>query len=159
MKIKYILILICTIILSVQVLAQPGYSRGVTASVAIPVKTSSYFSKIGYTAGYFEEFFITDRVSVVTGAYMAIFKLDKDYNLDKYLSWDVIDVLADMGPKFYSGMWYLSPKFGMIWSDHLEVAFMPQAGIWFEKMDIGLGYTHSKSFRYYEIKLNVYFDF
>jgi hypothetical protein len=152
------IVILLLIIISVTTISQPGYSRGVTASVVIPVKTSSYFSKIGYTAGYFEEFFITDRTSVVTGASMAIFKLDKDYKLDDYLSWNVIDIVADMGPKFYSGPWYFAPKFGMIWSNQLEFAIMPQLGIWFEQMDIGLGYTHSKSFRFYEVKLNVYFD-
>jgi len=158
MEKKIILLIIFTSFISQFNFAQSGYSQGVTASVVIPIKTSPYFSKIGYSAGYFEEFFITDYCSLFTGASLAIFKLDKDYKLEDYLSWDVIDILGDMGPKFYSGIWYLSPKIGIIWSDRLEFAFKPEVGIWFDKMDLGLGYTHSKSFRYYEIKMNVYFD-
>ena len=157
--IRRIFFVLLLILLSTKlVISQYQYADGVTTSVAIPVKTSPYFSKIGYSAGYFQEFFITERISIFTGASMVIFKLDQDYKLEDYFDWNVIDVLFDFGPKFYHGMFYTSFKCGIIWAEQMVWAFMPQAGLWFEKLDIGLGYTHSKHYRYYEIKLNVYFD-
>lgn len=158
MKRRILFVLIIALLVSKPAVSQYQYANGVTTSIAIPVKTSPYFSKIGYSAGYFQEFFITERLSILSGASLVIFKIDRDYKLEDYFDWNVIDVIADLGPKFYHGIYYTCLKVGMIWAEQLEWAFMPQAGLWFEKLDIGLGYTHSKHYRYYEIKLNVYFD-
>ncbi len=130
-----------------------GFSPG----VIIPVNTPYEESYVGVGISAFNEIVLSDKASIYSRAGMYVMlthKRNKYYN--KYHKWANFDFMFEIGPKIYFGNFYTKPGCGFIWGESFRVAFMPGFGIRHNQIDIGIRYTQSHDYKFFEVRLGVY---